>query len=96
MIKHVVCYKMKSQDLEELKKTKELLLTMKGRVPQVIDMEVGIDFLHSERSFDMILEVLLESKESMDAYQKDPYHVSVIKKHMHQVREKAVAVDFEI
>ena len=56
---------------------------------------VGIDFLHSERSYDIILQVTLEKSE-LDNYQNDPYHCSVVKKHMHSVRESSVAVDYEI
>ena len=58
-------------------------------------IEVGIDFLHSERSYDIILQVTLEKSE-LDNYQNDPYHCSVVKKHMHSVRESSVAVDYEI
>ncbi|MBQ4602998.1 MAG: Dabb family protein, partial [Clostridia bacterium] len=53
-----------------------------------------IDFLHSERSYDLILEVLLEDEAALESYQNDPYHCSVVKKHMHAVREASVAVDY--
>ena len=35
-------------------------------------------------------------KAALDAYQSDPYHVSVVKKFMHAEAESSVAVDFEI
>ena len=42
MIKHIVCFKLKNR--EDVDKAKEVLLSMKGNVPQIIDMEVGVDF----------------------------------------------------
>ena len=43
-----------------------------------------------------ILVVTLEDAAALEAYQNDPYHVNVVKKHMHAVREASIAVDYEI
>ena len=96
MIKHIVCFKLKNPTEELCNKTKEILLSMKGNVPMLIHVNVGIDFLHSERSYDIILETYFETKEDLDNYQNDPYHCNVVKKHMHAVRESSVAIDYEI
>lgn len=96
MIKHVVCFKLKDNSLASKEKAKEVLLSMKGNVPLLKDIQVGIDFLGSQRSYDVILEVILESKEALEEYQNDPYHCSVVKKHMHEVREASVAIDYEL
>ncbi|MBQ7915271.1 MAG: Dabb family protein [Firmicutes bacterium] len=94
MIKHVVCFKLKDNSPEACQKAKEVLMSMKGNVPLLRDIEVGIDFLHSERSYDLHLQVLLDDEAALEAYQQDPYHCSVVKKYMHQVRESSVAVDW--
>ena len=94
MIKHIVCFKLKDNSEENKLKAKEVLLSMKGNVPMIRNIEVGVDFLQSERSYDLILQVELDDAEALSAYQEDPYHVSVVKKHMHQVRETSVAVDY--
>ncbi len=96
MIKHIVCFKLKNPTEEECRKAADVLLSMKGNVELLRDIQVGIDFLHSERSYDLILEVILDSKEALDAYQEHPYHVNVVKKHMHAVRETSVAIDYEL
>ncbi len=96
MIKHVVCYKFQSDIPNVCEKSKEVLMSMKGRIPQIVDIEVGIDFLASPRSYDLVLSVTFESPEAMEIYQADEYHVSVVKKHMHSVVEKSVAVDYHI
>lgn len=95
MIKHIVCFKLKDNSAENCEKAKEVLMSMKGNVPMIKDIEVGIDFLHSERSYDIILQVTLEEGE-LQNYQNDPYHCGVVKKHMHAVRESSVAVDYRI
>lgn len=96
MIKHIVCFKLKDNSEKACRMAKETLMSMKDHVSLIKDINVGIDFLHSERSYDLILEVLLESKEALDEYQKDPYHCDVVKSYMHKVRETSVAVDYII
>lgn len=94
MLKHIVCFKLKDNSLANCEKAKEVLLSMQGNVELLRDIRVGIDFLHSERSYDLILEVVLDDEQALEAYQQHPYHVQVVKKHMHAVRETCVAVDY--
>lgn len=94
MIKHIVCFKLKDKTKKE--EAKNLLLSMRGKVPTVKALEAGTDFLSSPRSYDVFLSVVLEDKAALDAYQSDFYHVSVVKKFMHAEAESSVAVDFEI
>jgi len=96
MIKHIVCFKLKDNSQVAKEKARDVLMSMKGNVPLLKNIEVGIDFLGSERSYDIILEVILEDKKALEDYQKDPYHCEVVKKYMHQVREASVAVDYEL
>ena len=94
MIKHIVCFKLKEG--ESVDKAIEVLKSMEGKVPSALKIEVGKDFLHSARSYDIILQVTINSREELDVYQKDEYHCSVVKKHMHAVVESSVAVDYDI
>ena len=94
MIKHIVCFKLKEG--EDVHKAAEVLRSMKGKVPTALEIEVGEDFLKSERSYDIILQVTLKDRASLDQYQNDPYHCEVVKKHMHAVRQSSVAVDYDI
>ena len=70
MIKHIVCFKLKDNSVENCEKAKEVLLSMKGNVPLIRDIAVGVDFLHSERSYDVILEVVLDDAKALEDYQK--------------------------
>ena len=94
MIKHIVCFKLNQGESPE--KAKEVLLSMQGNVPMLRGIEVGVDFLHSARSYDVILQVLLDDEKALSDYQVDPYHVSVVKKHMHAVTKTSVAVDYQL
>ena len=96
MIKHIVCFKLKDNSDEICRKTADILLSMKGKVSQIIDIEVGVDFLHSSRSYDIILQVTLDSRDKLDEYQNDPYHCDVVKTYMHSVMESSVAIDYNI
>lgn len=93
MIKHTVCFKLKPN--VDVNKTAEVLRSMEGKVKEIIDIQVGVDFLKSERSYDIILQVTLKDKKSLEDYQNNEYHCSVVKKHMHAVRESSIAVDYE-
>ena len=94
MIKHVVCFKLNQGESPE--KAKEVLLSMKGNVPMLRGIEVGIDELKSHRSFDVMLTVLLDDFKALSDYQVDEYHCNVVKKHMHAVTEKSISMDYTL
>lgn len=94
MIKHTVCFKLKEDESAE--KAVEVLRSMEGNVPSALKIEVGTDFLHSARSYDVILQVTLKDRAALDVYQSDEYHCSVVKKHMHAVAATSVAIDVDL
>lgn len=94
MIKHIVCFKL--NDGESPEKAKEVLLSMQGNVPMIKNIEVGVDKLHSSRSYDVILSVVLEDMQALELYQQDNYHCEVVKKHMHAVTKNSIAIDYDI
>ena len=97
MYKHVVCFKLAEPTEELCRQTKEILLSMRENVPMVRSVSVPLppksDSRPSHRSYDIILEVVLDGQEALDAYQNDLYHVNVVKKHMHAVSCASVTVD---
>lgn len=94
MVKHVVCYKLKDNSLENKQKVKDMMLTMKGKVGYFLDIKVGMNIIESERSYDIVLEMTFNSKEDLELYQKDEYHFNVIKPFMKEVRVSSVSVDY--
>lgn len=96
MIRHLIASKLKDNSAENKAKVKEMLLSMDGRIKEIKSIEVGTDFVCSQRSYDVVLIISVESKEALQAYIDDPYHVGTIMPFMASVRESSVAVDWEI
>lgn len=92
MITHIVLFKIK--DRINIEKTRDVLIGMKGKIPQLRHLEAGIDVLYSERSYDVALVTRFDSLTDLRAYQAHPVHVEVAK-YITSVRESAVAVDYE-
>jgi heme-degrading monooxygenase HmoA len=72
----------------------EKLKDLKNRISVLVSLETGLDFLHSERSYDLALTTVFRSKEDLEVYMNHPDHKEV-QKYIHSVREAAVAVDYE-
>ena len=96
MVKHIVCFKLAEPTEKLLKETKTVLLSMRGKVPTAINVQVHLDELHSARSYDVMLEVLVADWNALDEYQNDPYHCNIVKKHMHAVAQSSIAMDFTV
>ncbi len=58
MVTHIVLFKLKDPSPENLRLTAGVLSAMDGKIPELVDIEVGIDQLKSERSFDIALRTL--------------------------------------
>lgn len=95
MVKHVVFFKLKDRSESSILKLRDVLLDMKGKVPSLLSLEVGVDFTRSPRSYDVVLISQHESRKQLDEYQNDPVHMEV-KKYVATVGESTVAVDFEM
>ncbi|MCZ7373134.1 MAG: Dabb family protein [Candidatus Methanoperedens sp.] len=94
MITHIVLFKLKDRSAGSIKKAKDILSGMKGKIPQLRHHEVGVDVLHSERSYDLALVTKFDSLAELQNYQAHPVHVEVAK-YMTSVRESSITVDYE-
>jgi hypothetical protein len=95
MITHIVCFKLADPSPDNLRQTRQLLESMAGRVPQLRHLEVGVDLVRSERSYDLALLTKFDSLADLQAYQVDPYHAGTVVPHMKAVCTAVVAVDYE-
>lgn len=94
MIKHIVLLKLKDPSAENIELAKTKLLSMKGKIDILKNIEVGVDFLGSERSMDVVLLTDFESKEDLQAYAVHPVHVPVIQA-LKELCEYTKAIDYE-
>ena len=60
MVKHILFVKMKDNSIEQCEKVKVLFLSMKEQIPFLREVQVGIDYLHSQRSYDVVLELVVD------------------------------------
>ena len=95
MLTHIVLFKLSDPSAENLTLTRDKLLSMAGRIPELRHIEAGVDIVRSERSYDIGLLTRFESLEAMQAYQVHPVHANEVVPHMKSVCSSIVAVDFE-
>jgi len=79
---------------ENLQKTKEMLEALVDKIPTLLSMEVGLDFMQSERSFDLVLTSTFQDKEGLSTYATHPAHLEVVA-FIKEVTEAAKVVDYE-
>jgi len=100
MIKHIVMWKLKETELTTKKMVMEKIKTeleaLNGQIEGLIRLEVGIDFLQSESSYDIVLYSELENKEALDYYQSHPLHCAVANEYVKPAVSLRKAVDYEI
>ena len=95
MITHIVLFKLVDPSAENLEATRNKLLSMDGRIELLRHLEVGVDLIRSERSYDIALTTRFDTLEDLQAYQIHPYHAGEVVPHMKAVCSSIAAVDFE-
>ena len=96
MIKHIVMWKFKDDVAESDKlKMKSQLDTLKGIIPTLIDISVGLDILHKDRSWDIVLCSEFESMVGLEEYAVHPEHLKVVE-FVKTVVSIGAAVDYEV
>ncbi|HEY7448604.1 MAG TPA: Dabb family protein [Vicinamibacterales bacterium] len=100
MIKHIVLWRLKDRvngqgKAEIARELKKRLEALRGVVPGLLHLEVGLDFLKSESSSDLALYTEFSSREALDAYQKHPAHQEFVD-FSHDLRSERRVVDYEV
>lgn len=99
MIRHVVTWKLASEDAEERgRQSAEVarrLNGLDGVVPQLRSISAGANFLYPEANWDVTLVADFDSIEALEQYQVHPAHEEVAG-YIRSVVASRVAVDFEV
>ena len=95
---HVVMWRLMETALGRTASENAILLkaeleAMRGRIPGMTCLEVGIDTRRRGNSFDVVLICGFESAEALEAYHDHPAHVAV-KPLVQAVRGETVIVDY--
>jgi hypothetical protein len=95
MVTHVVLIKLKDRSPEGVSTTAAVLESMRGRVPALGDLELGVDRGGDPRAYDIALVTRFASWDDLEAYRVDPHHKGVVLPHLAAAVESSVVVDYE-
>jgi Stress responsive A/B Barrel Domain len=95
MITHIVFFKLKDRSAESINQAQEKLLSMNGKVEMLRHLEVGLDVVHSARSYDIALYTKFDSLDDLQAYQVHPYHGGDVAPYMREISEAVAVVDYQ-
>ncbi len=78
MVRHIVLWKLKETDkAENAAEMKRRLEALRGNIPGLLELEVGLDSSGAEAAADISLYSTLESWEALRVYQIHPLHQDV-------------------
>ncbi len=94
MLTHIVCWKYKSEIIEEQREEhRAKLRNLANVIPNILSFNVGADILHLDRSFDTGLIATYPDREALDSYTEHETHREVANLGK-EISEKVVSVDF--
>lgn len=96
MIAHIVLFKLNNPTAENTEAVKNMLLSMNGKLPLLRQLEVGVDIIRSERSYDVALYTKFDNLADLQAYQIHPYHADTVVPFMKANCASIVAADYEV
>jgi hypothetical protein len=100
MLKHIVMWRMKDQaegasaeqNAQELKRRLE---SLEAVIPEILELEVGLQFKAPEPAWDVVLVSAFENPAALEIYQKNPEHEKVVEFVKKIISDRKV-VDYEI
>ncbi|MES2957139.1 MAG: Dabb family protein [Pseudomonadota bacterium] len=99
MIKHIVMWKVRGDDPAMRGRNLALLKaefeSLRGCIPGLLQLEVGIDESRIDYAFDVVLVTEFESREALAAYAEHPEHLRV-RRALGDMRSARHQVDYEV
>jgi hypothetical protein len=100
MIKHIVLWRLKPEAhgrsaVENARSIKEKLEGLRGVIPGMLRIEVGIDFERSGEAADIALYCEFETRAALQGYQAHPAHKAIIP-FIGEARSERRVVDYEL
>jgi len=95
MVVHIVMFRFKDESKDDnIEKVKSMLLALPEKIESLKSMEVGVDFLHSERSMDLVLTSTFDDRDGLESYRVHPAHQEVVS-FIKEVTVESRVVDYE-
>jgi hypothetical protein len=93
MIKHIVIFKV--NDKNKIEEAKQQILSLKNKIPEIVDIEVFSDIGYDENASDFGLITTFENIDDLDIYAKHPDHLEVIK-FIKTIATERRAIDYKV
>ena len=93
MVKHIVMFKLIEKNSANLNKGIEALNSLKGNIETLKHIEIGTDFMGSERSYDIVLTTHFDNREELKTYASHKNHLPVI--NIMKSISSSIVVDYE-
>jgi hypothetical protein len=98
MLKHIVMWKLKEVANGKTKKENALLLKEKleslvGEIAELRSLEVGVNDIESDASYDVVLTTTFDCEADLKSYAVNPKHV-LVSEFCGSIRESRVVVDY--
>lgn len=94
MIVNNLLLKLKDNKQENVLKAQEVLLSMRGKIEVLRDVQVEVNIRHGGSSFDLILITKFDAMDDLEAYLIHPVHVEV-SQYIGSVLETGASVCYE-
>ena len=94
MIKHIVMFKLKNKNKENIEKIVGALKTLEGNIDDIRSAEVGVNLTESERSYDIVLTTEFDDRNALNVYGSHPNHLPVVET-VRSLCSGSVVVDYE-
>ena len=95
MVKHIVMFKLSEKIPENMERAVNSLRSLEGNIEVLKSIEIGTDFLESDRSYDIVLTAEFENREGLEIYRGHKNHLPVVKI-MRTLCSSSVVVDYEV
>ena len=94
MIKHIVMFKLADKNQKNLEQAVTALNSLRGNIETLKFIEIGTDYLGSERSYDIVLTAYFDDQEGLSTYAGHKNHLPVVEI-MRSLCSSSIVVDYE-
>ena len=94
MFHHVVLFKLNANSEKNLQKASILLQSMAGNIRELQELEVGVNVLSSDRSYELYLKASFLTDEDYADYQTHPFHVERVLYNLKPMLSDSKTCDF--
>ena len=87
-------FKLAEKNQANINKAVTALNNLKGNIETLKFLEVGVDYVGSERSYDIVLTTYFDNNDGLEIYRQHKNHIPVVKI-MKELCSSSISVDYE-